>query len=109
MPGVENTTVVQLDDDSLSPELLQQMETIFFEASGRTFDPGPEREAFRERWLGRYLEGGTDVVLVAVAGTQTVAGYLEGALDDPAEQQRFDDIPYFRGDFRGLCRDSPAH
>ena len=64
--------------------LSAQVEAIFFEASGRTFAPGPERDAFHERWLGRYLQGDTDVVLLALDGRETVAGYLVGALDDPS-------------------------
>lgn len=89
--------------------LRAQIEAVFFDASGRTFASGPEREAFRERWLGRYLQGGTDVVLLALDSGLQVAGYLVGALEDPAGQQRFADIPYFRGDFRDLCRRYPAH
>ena len=94
---------------ALTPALGAQLESIFFQASGRDFASGPERDAFRERWLGRYLQGGTDVVLLAMGGPHTVAGYLVGALDDPAEQQRFADVPFFRGDFRDLCRLYPAH
>jgi len=82
---------------------------IFFEASANPPAPGPERDAFRERWLGRYLQGGTDVLLVALAGEDTVAGYLVGALEDPALQERFADIGYFRADFAGLTRRYPAH
>jgi GNAT superfamily N-acetyltransferase len=102
-------TIVRLGDDGLAPALRAQLDAIFFEASGRTFAPGPERETFHERWLGRYLQRDTDVVLLALDGEQTVAGYVVGASDDPADQQRFDDIPYFRHEFRALCRRYPAH
>lgn len=105
----EDCTIVRLGDDGLSPALAAQVDAIFFEASGRTFAPGPERSAFRERWLGRFLQGGTDVVLLAVDGRETVAGYLVGALEDPAQQPRFADITYFASDFRDLCRRYPAH
>src|SRR5262245_63330355 len=53
----------------------QQVESIFFEASGRTFAPGPDRDWFRYRWLGRYLDAPEDPVLVAIVG-DAVAGYL---------------------------------
>jgi GNAT superfamily N-acetyltransferase len=87
-----------------------QVDAIFFEASGRTgFASAHERDVFHERWLGRYLNGGTDVVLVAQDAAGTIAGYLVGALHDPAEQDRFADIAYFRGAFRELCRRYPAH
>jgi GNAT superfamily N-acetyltransferase len=89
--------------------LVAQIDAIFFEASGRAFAPGPERDAFRERWLGRYLQGGSDVVLLALGEERTVAGYLVGALDDPAGQPRFADIDYFQSQFRDLCRRYPAH
>jgi len=99
----------QLPGPALTPPLLAQIEAIFFEASGRTFEPGPERDVFRERWLGRYLQGGTDVVVLALAGADTVAGYLVGAIDSAAEQERFADISYFRDDFADLARRFPAH
>lgn len=92
-----------------SDALLAEIDAIFFEASGRTFEPGPEREAFRERWLGRYLQGGSDVALVALDDVGAVAGYLVGAVDNPADQPRFADISYFRTDFAELCRRFPAH
>src|SRR5262245_20403799 len=68
--------IVRMDHGGLTPALLAQIDDIFFEASGRTFPPGADRDAFRERWLGRYLRGGTDVVLLALGPTGAVAGYL---------------------------------
>jgi GNAT superfamily N-acetyltransferase len=102
-------SLIQLDDAEHRPQLLAQVEAIFWETSARAFAPGPERDAFRERWLGRYVQGGSDVVLLALAGADTVAGYLVGAIEDPAQQQRFADIGYFRTDFAGLMRRFPAH
>ena len=60
--------LVQLEAPERHPELVAQVEAIFWETSARTFAPGPERDAFRERWLGRYMQGGSDVVLLALAG-----------------------------------------
>jgi len=101
--------LVQLEAAERHPELVAQVEAIFWQTSARTFAPGPERDAFRERWLGRYMQGGTDIVLLAVGGEGTVAGYLVGALESPAQQQRFADISYFRNDFADLTRRFPAH
>jgi len=101
--------LVQLEAPERHPELVAQVEAIFWQTSARTFAPGPERDAFRERWLGRYMQGGSDVVLLALAGEETVAGYLVGALENPAEQARFADIGYFRTDFADLTRRFPAH
>lgn len=101
--------VVRLEAADRHPELVAQVEAIFWQTSARSFEPGPERDAFRERWLGRYLHGGSDVVLLALAGETKVAGYLVGALENPAEQPRFADIGYFRTDFAGLMAAFPAH
>ena len=101
-------SLIQLDAAERHPELVAQVEAIFWQTSARTFALGPERDAFRERWLGRYLQGGSDVLLLALAGDDTVAGYLVGALENPAEQPRFADIAYFR-DFADLAKRFPAH
>jgi len=109
VPDAADIAIVQVPGLGLCPRLLAQVEAIFFEASGRTLTPGAEREAFRERWLGRYLSGGSDVVLLALEGSDRVAGYLVGALENPAEQPRFADIRYLHTDFAELCRRFPAH
>ena len=103
-----DATILRATGTPLAQPILAQVEAIFFGASGRTFAPGPERDAFRERWLGRYLDGG-DEVFLALGPDGTVAGYLVGALQDPATQPRFDDIGYFRTDFAHLMRRYPAH
>jgi GNAT superfamily N-acetyltransferase len=87
---------------------LHQVETIFFEASGREFGPGRARDEFRQRWLGRYLDAPGDPVLVALAGT-SVAGYLIGSLENPAKQPRFADLDYYCTHFAAHCRRFPAH
>lgn len=101
--------IANLTDLERTPALQARLDAIFFEASGRTFVPGPERDAFRQRWLGRYLQGGTDIVLLALDVHGTVAGYVAGAIENPAPQARFSDIAYFRTDFADLCRRFPAH
>jgi GNAT superfamily N-acetyltransferase len=102
-------TILRATGTPLATPILAQVEAIFFEASGRTFAPGPERDAFRERWLGRYLDSRSDEVFLALVGGDTVAGYLVGCLHDPAGQARFDDIGYFRADFAHLTVRYPAH
>jgi GNAT superfamily N-acetyltransferase len=85
------------------------IDAIFFGASGtQSFASEAERQAFRTRWLGRYLAGDdADQAFVAVAGGHVI-GYLVGALDDPAVSGRFADIGYFR-DFADLTATYPAH
>ena len=106
----DDIAIRRIDGATMPADVAAQVDAIFFEASGRTSFASPEERAgFRERWLGRYLRGGTDAVLIAQDPSGTVAGYLIGALDDPAEQARFADVDYFRGAFRELCRRYPAH
>lgn len=98
--------------DIAGPErerLLPEIDAIFFEASAtRSFADAAARSAFRERWLGRYLQHDPRWVYLALAADGTVAGYLAGSLDDPARAPRFSDIAYFH-DFAGLTADYPAH
>jgi GNAT superfamily N-acetyltransferase len=101
--------IVHQPGPSCPPHLLTQIDAIFLQTSTKPPPPGPEQQAFRQRWLGRYLRGGTDVLLLALAGEDTVAGYLVGALEDPAAQARFADVGYFRTDFAHLTRLFPAH
>ncbi len=93
----------------LDPRAITEIDAIFFEASAtRSFASDAARAAFRERWLGRHLEHFPDCTFLAVAADATVLGYVVGALDDPAKDQHFADIPYFR-DFAHLTERFPAH
>jgi GNAT superfamily N-acetyltransferase len=107
----EEIEIRRLDPGQMPLDVAAAIDAIFFDASARrTFASAQERAGFRERWLGRYLRGGSDVVLVARdCRSGAVAGYAVGALEDPAMQERFADIDYFRTDFRELCRRYPAH
>jgi GNAT superfamily N-acetyltransferase len=105
----QETNIVRVAGPDCPAPLLAQIDAVFLETSPRPPPKGPERDVFRERWLGRYLHGGTDVLLIALAGGDTVAGYLVGALEDPAAQERFADIGYFGTDFADLTRRFPAH
>lgn len=89
--------------------LLDGIDTIFFETAARTYPEGPEREAFRERWLGRFLSEPDDPLLIALSASGEVAGYLVGTLENAAVSPRFHDMPYFRERFVRACRDYPAH
>ena len=101
--------VVRYAELPVAAHVLSAMEAILFEASGHTFASAVEREEFRERWLARYLAEGSDVVLLVESGDHTLAGYLVGALADPASQPRFADLGYLSSEFRDLCRRYPAH
>lgn len=63
--------------------LTDQIDAIFFEASGtKSFAGDDAREAFRERWLARYLVQHPQWAYLAMTPDGTVAGYLVGALDE---------------------------
>jgi GNAT superfamily N-acetyltransferase len=83
-----------------SAAVLDQVDSIFFEASGtKTFSSSSERAAFHDRWLGRFLAHDAQHAFLAFAGAganDEVAGYLVGSIDDPAQSPRFDDLGYFR-------------
>lgn len=89
--------------------LIPHIERIFFATAARTYPEGPERDAFREKWLGRFLDCSRDVLLVAQGADESVAGYLVGTLDNAAESERFLDMPHFRDRFAAECAQYPAH
>lgn len=85
------------------------LDAIFFEASAtKSFAGDDARAAFRERWLGRYLAHDPGWAYVAVDASGGLAGYLVGAVDDPALAARFSDIAYNK-DFAPLTAAYPAH
>jgi GNAT superfamily N-acetyltransferase len=72
---------------------LAQIDAIFFAASNtQQFANDEERSAFRERWLGRYLDCYREHVFVALDPDEGIIGYLVGCLDDPARTPLFSDI-----------------
>jgi GNAT superfamily N-acetyltransferase len=89
--------------------MVSQIDAIFFEASAtRSFASEAARQAFRERWLGRFLCCDPDETFLAIDEAGRVLGYLVGARDDPAQAARFSDIPYFQALADLTCR-YPAH
>lgn len=85
---------IDIDDRD---RLLPGLDRIFFEASHtKTFETNSERQRFRTRWLGRYLEQYPQWAYIAITPDHSVAGYLVGAHDDPAKTPLFDDIGYFK-------------
>jgi GNAT superfamily N-acetyltransferase len=111
----EQITVVRLVDSQIRPsrmpKIIREISTIFFEASGRTFESGAAGVAFSELWLGQYLTHDADKVHVALAtgedGLPTVRGYLVGCWDNPATSPRFATLPFFRN-FDVQCRAFPG-
>ncbi|MFM9849327.1 MAG: GNAT family N-acetyltransferase [Hyphomicrobiaceae bacterium] len=88
---------------------IAQIETIFFASSNvQRFGDESERAAFRERWLGRYLDHWPADFFVASTPDRRIVGYLAGCLDDPAAQPRFSDLGYVVA-FSDLSQSYPAH
>ncbi len=91
-----------------SPVLIGGIDAVFFEASNtKSFADDAARAAFRQRWLGRFLEHDAEWAYIALAEDGGVAGYLVGATDDPARSERFSDLAYFK-DFAALTARYPA-
>jgi GNAT superfamily N-acetyltransferase len=95
-------------DVGSTPKIESGLDAIFFESSDmKSFGSEGVREAFRERWLGRYLKHDPKFAyLVFAAGV--VVGYLVGAVDDPALAARFADLDYF-AELSGLTKRFPGH
>lgn len=105
------TTICRLLDLSQTAQAgaLTAVSRIFFAASGvQTFSDDAAKAAFRQRWLGRYLDHDVAHVYVAIASDGSICGYLVGSFDDPARVTRFSDIAFF-ADFAHLTLSFPAH
>jgi GNAT superfamily N-acetyltransferase len=95
--------------DRLTPEL----DAIFFEASPtKTFASETERQAFRERWLGRYLTHDPQWTYLAIdtgaSDAGVLAGYLVGRVDPGAGSALENDAGPFPETAR-LTAAYPAH
>jgi GNAT superfamily N-acetyltransferase len=102
-------TIHRYLDVTPSSKLGDQIDAIFFEASNsKSFESDAARAAFRERWLGRYLRHDPQFAYLGLAASGDVAGYVVGAIDDPALSERFADISYVAA-FGDLTSKYPAH
>lgn len=114
MHGVSGAIdVCRWSEIAASDELVAALDHIFYEASATKSFASPEvRAAFRERWLGRYLVHEPHLAFLAFTGSghspDVLAGYVVGALEDPARSERFADIGYFAS-LADLTRRFPAH
>jgi len=86
-----------------------EIDDIFFASSAkRDFAGYEERDAFLERWLGRYIANHRGSFFVALDASGRVVGYLAGCLKNPTELAHFSDIEYFRT-IADICQEYPAH
>ncbi len=87
----------------------RQVDSIFFETAGtKVFADDTQKNKFYERWIGRYLSHDPQWFYVLVSDDGSVAGYLAGCIDNPAETQRFADLPYYASNADLMAR-YPAH
>lgn len=95
--------------DALTKVDLEQIHEIFFSSSLRQmFADEAERSEFLDRWLGRYLRDEPQHAFLALDGNGRIAGYVVGALGDPATDPRYADIEYFPA-LADLTAAYPAH
>jgi GNAT superfamily N-acetyltransferase len=110
MPTVtarQNVSIKRWAEVADRERLLSAIDEVFFEAAlKKAFADQAERDAFRERWLGRYLEHDPRWAYLALDGDR-VAGYLVGSAEDPAKAERFGDIAV--PEFARFTGDYPAH
>ena len=86
-----------------------EIDEIFFQSSAKQFfSSKQEKDVFRERSLGRYIERHRDSFFVVLDDSRLAIGYLAGCLENPTKLSHFSDIEYFEI-ISDLCRDYPAH
>lgn len=91
------------------PRLLPLLDEIFFEASlTKAFADVRARQAFRERWLGRYLDRLPHLAHVAIARDRDAIGYIVGSHRDASADPLFADIGFYSA-WRELAARYPAH
>ena len=107
--GRASPIIVSLGVRNFSARQIEDIDAIFFGASAtQSFPSDAAREAFRERWLGRYLTQFPQDTLIVQDKNAGVLGYLVGARTDPATDPRFADIGYFAA-LADVTPHYPAH
>jgi GNAT superfamily N-acetyltransferase len=106
-PGEE--TIVRLTDLADWRDLADGLDPIFFDASlTKSFADEAARAAFRERWLGRFLDLWPDLAHVAAGADGRPIGYVIGTHVDASRDERFSDIGFYRH-LAHLTPGYPAH
>lgn len=73
------------------------IDAVFFASSNtKVFADEAARAAFRERWLGRYLQHVPASCFVALDQAGRAVGYICGSLQDPALDPLFADQPHLQ-------------
>ena len=88
--------------------LVDGIERIFVETTTQDFSDAAECQAFRDLWLGQYLERDREHVFLALDRGGSVAGYLVGCWDHLILSGRFAALGYVAA-FAGVADRYPAH
>lgn len=95
-PERHNGAIRRLTELDRWRQRIGELDPVFFEASlTKTFADEQARAAFRERWLGRFLEHWPELAHVALGTEGEIIGYIVGCHDDPARDPRFEDIGFY--------------
>jgi GNAT superfamily N-acetyltransferase len=102
------TTIVPYGAVAMDASIQAALDGVFFSSSHtKAFANDAARIAFRERWLGRFLDHFPDCCFVAIDTDGSAVGYICGSLQDPARDPRFADQPHF-SHFAALTPAFPA-
>lgn len=86
--AVEELTLVSLGDVTLSDTRLRELDEIFFSSSNKkSFASGDAKAAFRQRWLGRYLDADLSCCFVAIDAGGSIVGYILSGRDEVVDGQ----------------------
>ena len=95
--------------DSERERLHADIDHVFFSSSTtQHFESDAERDAFRERWLGRYFRHFPDRIWIARTGDGRAIGYVAGSIADPARDPVFSDLPFLQ-QFAEASARFPSH
>lgn len=95
-------------DDVSRMHLVAGIDAIFWATAARPIIDSNERAAFRDLWLGSYLQHEPHLAWVALSPANDVVGYLVGMLAPVTGNPRFAALEYFAS-FMEALGDYPAH
>lgn len=108
----EEIRIERLADQPVDPvsrmHLIAGVDSIFWATTARTITDQQQRKAFRNLWLGDYLDHDPQHVWLALTESDHVAGYLVGTTSNPVGNPRFEALTYFTA-FASSVSDYPAH
>ncbi len=102
-------SIKRLNDLPATALLMPHIDAIFFQSSNtQVFKDHATRDAFRNRWIGQYLDDYPDWTYVALTPDGAVAGYLAASLKDPSRMTPFATLAYWPA-FEPWTKLYPAH